>query len=520
MEGDTLRSYLIGCKGLDQEQALEAFFEIFKNIQEGILILDTRCLENIQPIFMNDRFKALLETFDQDTQGSTCATASFQKNLLPLIFSSLKRALSYQSDILQSIDTKAKDPKDNWLCHIIPIKKHLGPIQQTVLLFQAYPTQEPHAEKPSSPEATIGRFVSGVAHDFNNILVIINAYIDILKLKLKLNKHQELHSYLEIIRNAGTKASDLVDQLMNFCSDSIDTNTVFNLKDSVLEIKKILEYTLSKHAIIHIETDLKDAFIEANPCEIEQILTNLCLNAQQAMPEGGSLKISLELEPKSPYVCLKVKDEGKGMPEKVKEHLFEASFTTKLQKKGHGFGLFNIAAIVKKLEGFIEVESIVGRGTTFKLFFKQAIARPPQTRTTPTTQIPAENKVNVLFIERDEAHQRYFSDLLSSTGYNVLLLGENTHVSNLESHSKVDLVLLGPSHDSLNTNDDTLQCIEHWIQKNTQLKIICLSQRVEHQKLLKDRYHNRLFCFPHLSHFSQILKLIPPILNMDSMPLG
>jgi signal transduction histidine kinase/CheY-like chemotaxis protein len=518
MQGDTLRSYLIGGKGLYQEQALEAFFEIFKNIQEGILILDTTCLEDIQPIFMNDRFKALLETFEQDTQRSTCATESLQKNLLPLIWGSLNRALTYQSDILQSIDTKAKNTKDNWLCHIIPIKKHLGPIQQTVLLFQAYPTEEPHAEKPSSPEATMGRFVSGMAHDFNNILVIINAYIDILRLKLK--NHQELHSYLEIIRNAGTKASDLVEQLMNFCSDSIDTKTVFNLKDSVLEIKKILEYTLSKHSIIHIETDLQDAFIEANPCEIEQILTNLCLNAQQAMPEGGSLKISLEVEPNSPYVCLKVKDEGKGMPETVKEHLFEASFTTKLQKKGHGFGLFNIAAIVKKLEGFIEVDSTIGRGTTFKLFFKQAIARPPQTRTTQAARIPIENKVNVLFIERDEAHQRYFSDLLSSTGYKVLLLGENQNLSNIESHSKVDLVLLGPSHDSLNTNDDTLQCIEYWIQKNPQLKIVCLSQTIEHQKLLKDRYHNRLFCFPHLSHFSQILKLIPPILNMDSMPLG
>ncbi len=518
MQGDTLRSYLIGCKGLYQEQALEAFFEIFKNIQEGILILDTSCSENIQPIFMNDRFKNLLENFEQGTKSYACTTESIQKNLLPLIWVSLKRALTYQSNILQSIDTKAKDPKDNWLCHIIPIKKHFYPLQQTVLLFQAYPTQEPHAEKPSSPEATMGRFVSGVAHDFNNILVIINAYIDILRLKLK--NHQELHSYLEIIRNAGTKASDLVDQLMNFCSESIDTNTIFNLKDSVLEIKKILEYTLSKHAIIHIETDLKDAFIEANPCEIEQILTNLCLNAQQAMPQGGSLKISLELEPNSPYVCLKVKDEGKGMPEKVKEHLFEASFTTKLQKKGHGFGLFNIAAIVKKLEGFIEVESTIGRGTTFKLFFKQAIARPPQTRSTQTTHIPTENKVKVLLIERDEAHQRRFSDLLSSTGYNVLLLCEESLLSNLESHSKVDLVLLGPSHESLNTNDDTLQCIEHWIQKNPQLKMICLSQRVEHQKLLKDRYHNRLFCFPNLSHFSQILKLIPPILNMDIMPLG
>lgn len=498
-----------------QTYALEAFFEILKNIQDCTAILDTRTLENARPIFMNDAFKVLLASLKEDIEEPLDLTLCIQKNILPCIRSSLERAISYPSNILQSIALKTQNTQTHFLCHIIPVKKSLELIHQTVLILRPYQDNEAQSSNISRQETTLEHFVSGITHDFNNILVIINAYIDILKLKLK--NHSDLEAPLEIMRNAGTKAGELVDQLMNFCNESTNTKKIFNLKDSVLEIKSILEYTLSKEAVINIETDLQDAFIEANPCEIEQILTNLCLNAQQAMPKGGSLKISLKLEAHSPYVCLSVQDQGCGIPETIKTQLFEASVTTKLQKKGHGFGLFNSASIVKKLDGFIEVDSKANSGTTFKLFFKQASTHPPKTVDHPEARLRHQARAHIVCLETNDNHLGSIIDLLGPAGYTAIPF--KLYTEKPEAYTKIDLLLLGPSVENLEQETNAFECIEKLIHKNPQLKIICLSQSFENQKLLKDKYHNRLFCFPHLTHLQQILKVVPSILNIDSMRL-
>lgn len=496
----------LGPLELREEDCL-LFSKLCHEISIGVLILDTHCLSAIRPLFINPTLKAILEGLKDVGCQEPNFKDGIQDKLLAPIFTSLSRSLSYKTNILQALSLKPEVAGPTHICHIIPLEAAERFQDRCLMLFEAIPVEE-----SSGPSSTLGRCIEGLTHDFNNLLMIINAYAELLKLKL--GPQHEAYEYLGPIQNASLKAGTLVEQMRQMGSDAFHTKKIFNLKDTVLEIKNILEHTLSEPARIDIKTELKDAFIEANPGEIEQALTNLCLNAKQAMPRGGTMTIRLEPEPDGRHVCLSVEDQGKGIDPSIQEHLFEPNFTTKAHKLGHGFGLFNIASIVKKLEGFIEVKSVPEKGSTFQLFFKQASFQKNEAlKDTKPAQKNVSSKKLILVVEPNEAEREKLLILLNASDYKAVSYEENLDI--LACNARAAALCLGPNVKGSGVSSLLGEALEKSLRRHPHLKIISLSQDPTIEKHLKDRYYSRLFCFPNLTHSVQILKVLPSILNID-----
>ncbi len=484
------------------------FSRLCKEVNVGILIVDTSCIETIRLLFINNACKALFDDCNHKRYQSSQLEDCFQHTILPLIFSSLNRSMIYKTKILQALALGPEVSTPTHLCHMLPLEE-AGYFQNWYcILFEPLSIDD-----APGPSATLNRYIGGLAHDFNNLLMIIHSYAELLKLKL--SAHSEVYGYLAPVQQASSRAGVLVEQMLQVCQDSFHTKKIFNLKDTILEIKNILEYTLSENDQIQIKTELKDAFIEANPCDIEQILTNLCLNAKQAMPRGGHITIRLEPEPGEEYVCLSVEDQGQGIEPSIQEYLFEPNVTTKAHKLGHGFGLFNIASIVKKLEGFIEVRSVPGQGSIFSLFFKQAsLQKQHEIKALKTAEEQLPSKKIIIILEPDAEETEKLLLLFNTQDHQAL--DYSTHVDILEQDQPVVAVCLGPHVKGSRDLSVVEGLLEKVLKRHPHLKIISLSNDPELEKHLKDSHYSRLFCFPNLSHSVHILKVLPSILNINT----
>lgn len=241
--------------------------------------------------------------------------------------------------------------------------------------------------------AAIGTLVGGIAHDFNNILCGITGHISLLKKKFP-DAGPVLDS-LTTVESAGIRAADLVGQLLTFSSQKVVEPQIINVNECVASVVELLRSTFSKK--ITLETNLASPppLAHGDPGKIEQVVMNLCINARDAMPEGGAIHISTKsryldqqflqhhdhaaIEP-GEYVQLVVSDTGTGIDDSIKSRIFEPFFTTKDVGKGTGLGLAMVYGIVKGHGGYCTVASIPGKGTSFNVYLPQS---------TPTELNPA-----------------------------------------------------------------------------------------------------------------------------------
>lgn len=226
---------------------------------------------------------------------------------------------------------------------------------------------------------SLGRFTGGIAHDFNNILAVINAYSDLLKLKIGIDDPHI--KYVENIRAAGQRGTDLVAQLMTFARSRPSLPTLIDLNELTQATFTMLRRLIPSPISIEINSEENLPKICASISQIEQVLINLCVNARDAIGDTGKICIRIDTQPfpltlekqcrpHASYVWLHVSDTGCGMSKKVANKIFEPFFTTKDIGKGTGLGLSTVYGIVKQYEGIIEVESELGKGTTFHIAFK------------------------------------------------------------------------------------------------------------------------------------------------------
>jgi PAS domain S-box-containing protein len=233
-----------------------------------------------------------------------------------------------------------------------------------------------HAQKMES----IGALTGGIAHDFNNILTGILGYAELLKMSFP--KDSESLEEIQGIVNASNRAKDLISQLLTFSRQTETKTVVVNITTILKEIIRLLRGSLPSIIEIYTEYPSDTWNIMADPAQIHQVIMNLCINAQHAMQNGGILRIliqNVELDEEfcnrnfesipGKYVCLTIEDTGSGMDEEVKNRIFEPFFTTKVALGGTGLGLSIVYGIIKSIQGFIEVESEIGAGTTFKIYF-------------------------------------------------------------------------------------------------------------------------------------------------------
>ncbi len=274
----------------------------------------------------------------------------------------------------------------------------------------------------------IGTLAAGIAHDFNNMLMGIAGFAEIIKKK---EKNKELENYIDRILNITNKASKLTNQILiigrkvKFKKKRLNLNRF--ITESLNTIKRMIEEN------IIITTDLSPSIpdIEADDSQLYQVLLNLIINARDVMPEGGRIIVSTyvvnRLERKKlssrtgNFVVLSVKDNGPGIPENIKDRIFEPFFTTKEPGKGTGLGLSVVYSIVNEHGGFIDLETEVGKGTEFKIYFP-AILQHTAEKKRKTDKVYAEvdgKGRGVLIAEDEEVIRDLLSICMTEWGFQV-----------------------------------------------------------------------------------------------------
>ena len=278
---------------------------------------------------------------------------------------------------------------------------------------------------------SVGRLAGGIAHDFNNLLTVINGTTELALSDL--GNAEALRMDLDEIRLAGEMAATLTKQLLAFSRKQILEPQVLNLNTVVTQMKGMLARLLGEDVdLVFMPTEGLGS-VKADIGQIEQVVVNLVVNARDAMPEGGTLTIetrNVQMDerhgqehdvtvPPGPYVMLAVADTGKGMDEVTRRQIFEPFFTTKGPGKGTGLGLSTVYGIVKQSEGFIWVDSEVGRGTSFRSYLPQ-VTEAAGTDSPEPTVVSSAGTETILLAEDNAGLRRLATRVLEPAGYTVL----------------------------------------------------------------------------------------------------
>jgi signal transduction histidine kinase len=300
----------------------------------------------------------------------------------------------------------------------------------------------------------IARLAAGVAHDFNNILTAISGHSELLLRQLDAGDSRRRNA--EQIEKCAYMAAALTRQLLTFSRKQVIEPRVLELNAVVGNIERMLTRLIGEDLECRTELDPNVGRIKADPGQIEQVIMNLAVNARDAMPHGGKLTIttaSVTLNERrrkdfpslSPgkHVMLAVADTGTGMTEQVKAHLFEPFFTTKPPGKGTGLGLATCFGIVRQSSGHIEVESALGKGTTFKLYFPEIQEAAAAVRLIPCVAPSAKGTETVLLVEDEAIVRELAVTTLRERGYTVIEAGNGEEGLRLARHYEgtIDLVL-------------------------------------------------------------------------------
>ncbi|MES1178690.1 MAG: PAS domain S-box protein [Myxococcales bacterium] len=286
-------------------------------------------------------------------------------------------------------------------------------------------------------EAT-GRLAGGIAHDFNNLLTVIMSYSELGRFTLDLNHPS--YEALEQINVAAQRAAALTRQLLIFARKEVVEPKVIDLNHLVESVAKLLHRVVGEDVIVSIDLCNDPTPVTMDPVQCEQLLMNLAVNARDAMPAGGSLRIRTSLGENS--VRVSVSDTGLGMPAEVRERAFDPFFTTKDAGKGTGLGLSTCLAIVRGAGGSIDIVSEVGRGTTFDVELPRAPTKADSEAPGRASVMPRGDET-VLLIEDDAVVRQLTARILRRQGYKVLVATQATEALELASdHStRIDLFL-------------------------------------------------------------------------------
>jgi two-component system cell cycle sensor histidine kinase/response regulator CckA len=280
---------------------------------------------------------------------------------------------------------------------------------------------------------SIGRLAGGVAHDFNNLLTPIMGYAEMIRTSLAPTDLH--HKRISGILDAAVKARDLTRQLLAFSRKQVLEMKVLDLNQVIESFATILERTIREDVTISLKLDPNLGSVLADRMQTEQIVMNLAINAQDAMPAGGALMIEtanvtlngtiadgVDDVPDGAYVMLAISDSGHGMDAETMNHIFEPFYTTKEQGKGTGLGLATVFGIVKQHGGTIFVYSEPDMGTTFKLYFPRIDEPPAETESTGDDDSRLERHSAVILLVEDNPMVREMSrELLTEQGYTILM---------------------------------------------------------------------------------------------------
>ncbi|AFM11795.1 PAS domain S-box protein [Turneriella parva] len=301
---------------------------------------------------------------------------------------------------------------------------------------------------------SIGTLAGGIAHDLNNILTPILLASEIMRGNLHDKDSLEL---LDTIQVSSQRGADMVSQILSFARGNDGEKTTTNIEPLLAGIEKIVRDTFPKNIELTVDLDSRAAKIEADSTQLHQVLLNLCVNARDAMPTGGRLIIATQLvdvdehfaamvpgATPATYVLIEVADTGVGMPDSVLEHIFDPFYTTKDVGRGTGLGLSTSLKIIQNHNGFIQVESIAGKGSIFKVYLPVGKkAAEPQVSATSEQGMIRGNGELILVVDDEEPIRKITQQMLEEFGYRVCTAtdGADGLVKYAERRSEIRVIL-------------------------------------------------------------------------------
>jgi PAS domain S-box-containing protein len=300
----------------------------------------------------------------------------------------------------------------------------------------------------------IGRLAGGIAHDFNNVLAVIIGFANLLSQDLTVGSPQREKS--EHIARAGERAAALTQQLLAFSRRQLLTPQVLNLNDVIGGIRLMLDRLIGEDIQLEVVLEPQLGNVRADPGQLEQVILNLAVNARDAMPTGGKLKIEttnidygdrVAVEDgdhdSNPGVTLSISDTGEGMDEETQARAFDPFFTTKATGEGTGLGLATVYGIVTQSGGSIRINSAPGQGTMFTI--RLPSTKRPAASSTTSTAIEEESlhgSETILLVEDDDGVRAFVQEVLEQHGYRVLVAALPTEAIAVAAECTGDIDLL------------------------------------------------------------------------------
>jgi PAS domain S-box-containing protein len=478
------------------EESERQYRELVENAHEGIWVVD----ENGLITFANQRLSAILGYDEMLGRNINELVPSDKKRVLLNLLVQNMRGLVAQEEI----EMLCNDGKlVSAIISSVPViegDRYKGSFAMVTDITdkKRMETKLLHQQKMES----IGTMAGGIAHDFNNILTGVLGYASLLKHRLQ--EEPETQRFVEIIESSSLRAADLVRQLLAFSRGTQPEDLKVVYPNRVIrETARLLESSVGKDVVLELDLNPHIPPIAANATQVQQAILNLCLNARDAMPNGGKISIStaevdldgdlasayqdLAAEP-GKYICIRVADDGSGIPEENLDKIFDPFFTTKEVGKGSGLGLAMVYGIVQNARGYVQVQSEEEKGTEFNLFFRVASGKE-QEPTLGQLKPGLEGNETILLVDDEPMVRDLGTEILRGYGYQVVEAADGVEALEIFNHKRaeIDLVIL----DLLMPKLSGKETLERLRQLDSTLKILICSgygtREPESQLLAGDR---------------------------------
>ncbi len=441
-------------KKLHRSEALRNKIEqryrtIFENTGTAMVIID----DDMTISLVNEKFVEISGYDKTDLERKRKWTEFFHKEDLPKMIAYHRERSYNDTDVPSSYEFRLIDI-NNEIRHILKTISIIPGTQQCIASLiditekKKLETNYLRAQRMES----IGMLSSGIAHDLNNILTPILLSVETLKNSINDAKGRRL---LQITKSSAQRGSDLVNQILTFSRGVHGERIAIMPGDVLQEICQIIQATFPK--AIRIESDIPGNLspISGNATQIHQAVLNICVNARDAMPDGGTLKIKAENITINPdnkryyrdlefgrYVVIAISDTGSGIREEIMSELFNPYFTTKEEGKGTGLGLPTVDYIMRSHNGSITVESKPEQGSMFRLYFPATDIKE-DTRVFQTDCSPQGNGEHILVIDDEAAVCEMISEILRSYNYKVMIAKDGTEglATYIKHKDQIDLIL-------------------------------------------------------------------------------
>ncbi len=419
----------------EQKQRLQGILDA---VPDGVVLLDNAGRVTLA----NPAGQTLLQRLSSVQVGETVTTLGYQ-SLTSLLSSSdnHSHALQYAEGHFELLAR--------------PITLETGD-GDWVLLLRDVTAEHEHKQYMEVQQrlATVGQLAAGIAHDFNNVMGIIILYTQLLQKTAVLSKSEQ--NKMGIIYEQARQASNMINQILDFSRDSVMARLPLDLLPLLKEIVKLLKNILPETIQLELTYESGDFVVVADPTRLQQVLMNILLNASDAMPDGGRLRLALshlsiapnQLPPlpdlgSGDWLQIAIADDGTGIAPEHLSRIFDPFFTTKAPGKGTGLGLAQVYGIVKQHDGSISVDSRVGEGTTLTIYLPMFVSLAPPNGKPFVIDQAILGTETILLVEDNNILRVSVVNTLSELGYQVLEAENGTvALTILESEpEKIDLII-------------------------------------------------------------------------------